>query len=230
MRDNRPMRSLLWILLVAGAKPQLVAGILVFAVARWGWPHLVRILAGGAALALVGVAMLGPSGLSGLLGQDSALVGQIPQTIGLLGGVSGVVGATWARGAITALLAGAAVAACYGLGRRARQFELTPAAALATTALSFLVSFHVLDYGLVVLTPLVVWTIAASSPGEQPVTALLLTCWAALGALSFAHVELGDGSWHPLVPLVLSVLAIAAARPAGAAGYRYAYGLVAVKR
>ncbi len=215
---GRRTRSTLWLLLLAAALPQMVLGLVVFQVGRWGWRPVRTLLAGGAAIAAAWALLLGPAALGTWLHQLLDLSHQpLRDTDGLAGAAAGIAGSGPVATAAGLLAALAALAACWVLARRDREgggsTAVMPSVALTVTALSLLASPHVFDYYLVVLAPLVVAAVLTSA---QRGVALL---WAALGALTVAGLHAGEVWWRPLVPLLVLALAMPALPAARRLGY-----------
>ena len=211
---GRPRRSAMYLVALAGALPQLIAGVVVFQVARWGRAQLWRLLAGAAVLAWGSLALLGRDSMAGWLGQAADLGREVrPQdTDGLYGLTSSVLGAGAGRLALTAAASLAAVLCCWRLGRRTRGAAVTADTALGVTGLSLLLSPHLFHYGLTVLAPLVGCALLVR--GESLTRRTVTVLWSALGALSVASPLLGSVGWQPAVPLVLVALASVAAAAA----------------
>jgi Glycosyltransferase family 87 len=220
MEAGRRRRGALWMLLLAGAKPQIALGLLVFQVALWGWRQLRTLALGGAALAAASVLLLGVDGFRAWTGQllDVAGQGRAADADGLNGLVAAVAGGGPIATALTVAASAAALTACWVLARRARAAAvpaLLPATALAATALSLLTSPHLFDYGVVALAPLLVAALLRGAAGSAQRTVLALL-WGGLGLLTVSGLHVDHAWWRPAVPLALMAMA-ATALPARAA-------------
>jgi Glycosyltransferase family 87 len=212
-RDTRlgeRRRAALWLLLLAGAVPHLAIGMVVYQLARWGRAQARTLAGGGALLGLGALALLGPAGVAGWVGQVAALGHEVPSqdTDGLVAVTSALFGRSAGLAASAAVLAiAAALAACWVLGRR----DLSTRTALAVSCLSLLVSPHLFHYSVCMLAPLVVASLVGErSESRRQVLAVLWTC---LGVLSVAGLNSGHVWWQPLVPLALLGVAVAAVMP-----------------
>jgi hypothetical protein len=210
------VRSAVWLLLLVGALPQLAVGMVVFQAARRGWPQVGTLAAGGAVLALGSLLLLGPAGLSGWLGQVDALGREVAtsDTDGLPGLIAHLTPRGDLRLLLTALAVVAAPAGCAYLARRPGLPRATTArTALAVAGLSLLVSPHLFQYGLVVLTPLVVAVLLDER--RQRRRAGLALLWAALAMLDVAALHVDHAWWLAAFPLGLLALAALAVTPVG---------------
>lgn len=211
-RGGHRWRAAAWVLLLAGAVPQLALGLLVFQVANWGWGQLGRLAAGGALLLGGSFALLGLDGMRGWLGQVADLGHEVrPQdTDGLYGLVSGVLGTNPLTAALTALAVAVGALVCWQLGRRTPAASPAAATALGVSGLSLLLSPHLFHYGLGMLVPVAVLALIAETRRIPP----LLLLWTMLSVLTLAGLQNTPPWWNPGVPAVLLVLVVAAVRPA----------------
>jgi hypothetical protein len=212
MGRERRGRSAVWLLLLAGALPPVAIGLLAYQVARWGWPQVWRLAAGGLALSAGSLLLLGPSGVAGWIGQVLDLGRSVRP--GDTDGIFGIVGAL-GSGALVMIAgtvgAAAAIGLCWVLGRRAARFAGDAAhtpqllTAVTVSTLSLVASPHLFDYTLCALAPLVVAALArARDETHLRVVALF---WAGLGLASVLGLHQGHVAWRIAIPVGLVTLA-----------------------
>lgn len=214
MGAGRRGRSALWLLLLAGALPPVAIGLLGYQAARWGWPQVRRLAAGGLALGAGSLLLLGPGGVAGWIGQVLDLGRSVrPGDTDGVFGVAGVLGSGPLVTVAGGLAAAAAITACWVLGRRAALFAGDSAGpravltALAVSTLSLVASPHLFDYTACALAPLVVAALVRGRDRAQ-VRALGLL-WAGLGLCSVLGLHQGHVAWRVAVPVGLVALAVA---------------------
>lgn len=213
-RGERRRRSAGWLLLLAGALPQLVAAVFLVQLGRWGWGHLRTLAAGGAALAAASLALLGTSGIAAWLGQVGDLWRESrPQDADGLNALAGAaLGGGTAEAALAGLLTAVAGATAWAVARLTRRGTVTATTAAGAVILSLLLSTHLFHYALPALMPFAVGALVAE--GEPRRRRVMLLAYALLGVLSVAGLHAAHPWWQPAVPLTLVALLLVCAMPA----------------
>jgi len=222
-RSGRPGRAGFWLAFgSAVAKPHLALGLAVWMVARRERRALAGSTLGLAVLVTASLVAVGPGGLAGFLGALRLSYGHTPpaSTLGLAGLAASWLGDTALAAFAATALALAGLAACAALGARSRSRPAAVETSLAAaTAVSLLVSPHLLPHDLVVLAPAFVWASARAAtadlvavwPGRLSLQALL--AWIGLDLL--AVLDTGNASHAPpgrVVPWALAAAGVAALR------------------
>jgi len=222
-RRGHSMRAGAWLAVSAAvAKPHLALGLLVYAAARRDRRLLAGMVAGLAGVLAASLALVAPSGLEGFAHATVSGASRWPAA-GMLG-LSGLFGSWLGDGAATQVLVAVTGAAgllgCALLGNAARgrpdRLEFSLAGA---TALSLVVSPHLLGQDLALLAPAVAWCLGRAAAldreraGNWPRAATLrvLLLWAGINAA--AVVDLGRNTTGPpgrLVPWALVAAGVAA--------------------
>ncbi|MHB8488446.1 MAG: glycosyltransferase family 87 protein [Candidatus Dormibacteria bacterium] len=219
-RRGRPGAAGFWMALAfAATKPHLAVGLGIWLIARRDWRAVAGAAAGAAAVAVVSLALVGPSGLGGFVSALGFAAGNTPGTSTL--GISGLI-APWLGSGAIAMVIGIvgsllALAACGVLGTRSRGRPGALEVSLAgAAALSLVASPHLLPHDLVILAPAFAWCAAraaAAESGSWPglVAIRVIAAWAVLGVLTL--VDTGNAAPAPpgrLVPLALLGIGVAA--------------------
>lgn len=237
-RDARFAGGMVLAASAAVAKPHLALGLAALLV---GWRER-RVLAGAAtgvaAMIVVSLVAVGPSGLSAFLASTQTDAGRWPLASML--GFTGLFGSWLGNGAAPQLLAATgsvlALGACVWLGQRLRRdrTSLEPCLA-AAMLLSLLASPHLLTHDLTMLEPVLVGVLAwagvhdRSSAWPGAWSRAVLAGWGVLGLA--ALFDLGSEAPAPpgrLVPWALLALAgvlIGVVRGQGAAALRRSRGV-----
>lgn len=201
----------------AMVKPHLAIGL---AALLLGWRDrrvLVGAALGVAAVLVASLAVVGPGGLGGFVGAvvDDGRLWPLSSMLGF----TGLTGSWLGNGATAELLAAAgsvvAVGGCVVLGRRLAhdRSALEPCLA-AATLLSLLASPHLLGHDMVLLAPVLVWTLAWAAAQDGPVawpgrsSRAVLAGWVLLSVTS--AIDLGADAAAPpgrLVPWALLAMA-----------------------
>jgi hypothetical protein len=217
-RKDRPgAAGFLMALAFAATKPHLAIGLGVWLLARRDWRALAGAAAGCALVALVSLALVGPSGIAGFASALSFAAGNTPGASTL--GVPGMVASWLGSGAVMIGLAGSviALAGCVLLGARSRGRPGALEASLAgAAALSLVASPHLLPHDLVILAPAFAWCMARAAATESATwpglaTIRVIAAWTVLAVLTL--VDTGNAAPAPpgrLVPLGLLAIGIAA--------------------
>jgi alpha-1,2-mannosyltransferase len=216
-RDARFAGGMVLAASAAVAKPHLALGLAALLI---GWRER-RVLAGAAAgvaaMILVSLAAVGPTGLAAFVASTQTDAGRWPLASML--GFTGLFGSWLGNGAVPQLLAAAgsvlALGACLWLGRRlVRDPSALEPCLAGAMLLSLVASPHLLSHDLVMLEPVLVGVLAwagardGSTAWPGPTSRAVLAGW---GVLFLAAVlDLGSQTTAPpgrLVPLALLVLA-----------------------
>jgi hypothetical protein len=219
-RKDRPGLAGFWLgLAFAATKPHLAVGLGIWLLARRDWRALAGAAAGSALVAVVSLALVGATGLSGFVSALGFAYGNTPgaSTLGIPGLVASWLGTGGVPAAIGIAGSLIALAACSILGARSRGKPPALEASLAgAVALSLVASPHLLAHDLVILAPAFAWCAARAASADGPpwpgvATLRVVAAWALVGVLAF--LDTGNSAPAPpgrLAPLGLIGIGVAA--------------------